>query len=865
MKTLTIRALLTSLFIIDFLPIYALAADENNFVVEMQPTANSFPLVHNGESAVILFDAADASVVKIAAEALVKDIALVTGAEPDICTNGEKLPKLAVIIGSMEKSRFIKELCKAKKIPAHRIQGKWETFLIAAVDQPLKGVERALVIAGGDPRGAAFGVFELSKRIGVSPWYWWADVQPEKRESLFIGPRMMVSGPPSVKYRGIFLNDEDWGLKPWAAANMDADVKDIGPKTYAKIFELLLRLKANFIWPAMHSCTKAFYYYKDNPIVADRYAIVVGSSHCEPMLRNNVNEWSHNFKNEYGKAPGAWRYDTNEEEIYRYWDDRAAESAGYESVYTMGMRGIHDSDMPGPKDDKQKIELLNKVIADQRKILASRLQKPIEQIPQIFCPYKEVLLLYQKGIDLPDDVTIVWADDNHGYIRQLSTPQEQLRSGRSGVYYHLSYYGAPSDYLWLSSISPELISYEMTKAYEFGADRLWVFNVGDLKPAEAELQFAMDLAWDVKQWPPEKAHQYIEHWAAETFGPDFARPIAKIKSEYYRLAQTGKPEHLDLITFTRDEAQNRLKAYQKIAAEATELAQKMPDRLKDAYFELILYPTLCACRMNEKFIYAAMSNDPKSSGGDSAGEYAKKAQFAFSEIQRLTKVYNQETAGGKWNKMMDWKPRNRPVFRMPQVSESSNAILPSPSGRGAGGEGAAVKEAFRQDSPLAVINAADLNLPSPGTERSLVGRGAGGEGAKGEPNIRLIDGLGVSGSSITLLPFTTPSISDDNVAQAPFAEYEVKLPAGQRIIEVICTPTERIHEGRGLHYAISIGDGPPTIVNVHSAAETPQWNKNVIRGYAVGKSTYNLDNEGPVKLRLSLLDPGLLVSQIRIY
>ena len=290
-------------------------------------------------------------------------------------------------------------------------------------------------------QGAAFGVFELSKRIGVSPWYWWADVQPEKRDNLFVRGGTIIDGPPSVKYRGIFLNDEDWGLKPWAAANMDTDIKDIGPKTYAKIFELLLRLKANFIWPAMHPCTKAFYYYKDNPKVADQYAIVVGSSHCEPMLRNNVDEWTDNFQTEYGKKPGPWRYDTNEKEIHRYWDDRAVESAKYESVYTIGMRGIHDGSMPGPKDEGEKIKLLDKVIADQRRILAARLKKPVEEIPQIFCPYKEVLRLYQKGLDLPDDVTNVWADDNHGYIRQLSTPGEQHRSGKSGVYYHLSYWG----------------------------------------------------------------------------------------------------------------------------------------------------------------------------------------------------------------------------------------------------------------------------------------------------------------------------------------------------------------------------------------------------------------------------------------
>ncbi|MGA2799632.1 MAG: glycosyl hydrolase 115 family protein, partial [Thermoguttaceae bacterium] len=402
-KTLPLQFLIFFFLACGFLQADDIAQKGTDLNVLTQQTPGAFPLVHNGQSAEIVFDANDAAVVKTVAQSLAQDIALVSGAKPGIHENGENLPKLAIIIGSMEGSGLIKAMCKAKKLPADRLQGKWETFLITVVEHPLEGVDRALVIAGSDPRGTAFGTFELSKRIGVSPWYWWADVQPEKRENLFAGNGAIVEGPPSVKYRGIFLNDEDWGLKPWAAKNMDPDIKDIGPKTYARIFELLLRLKANFIWPAMHSCTKAFYYYKDNPKVADQYAIVVGSSHCEPMLRNNVDEWTNNFQAEYGKPPGPWRYDTNKDEIYRYWDDRAKESAKYESVYTVGVRGIHDSGMPGPKDEKQKIALLDKVIADQREILAARLNKPINDIPQIFCPYKEVLLLYQKGLDLPDD------------------------------------------------------------------------------------------------------------------------------------------------------------------------------------------------------------------------------------------------------------------------------------------------------------------------------------------------------------------------------------------------------------------------------------------------------------------------------
>ncbi len=832
MNSASIRFLLLSVILCGLLPAVEVAAQSAKLTVGDEFTPGAFPLVHDGKSATILFDSADAPVVKTVAEALNNDIALVTGTHPGICGSDEQLPKLAIIVGTENGSRYIKEMLAAKKLPADRLEGKWETFLITLVEQPLEGVDRALVIAGSDPRGTAFGVFELSKRIGVSPWCWWADVTPERRDNLFVHGGAIIEGPPSVKYRGIFLNDEDWGLQPWAAANMDTDIKDVGPKTYAKIFELLLRLKANFIWPAMHPCTKAFYYYEDNPKVADQYAIVVGSSHCEPMLRNNVDEWANNFQAEYGKAPGPWRYDTNQEEIHRYWDDRAIESARHESVYTVGMRGIHDSGMPGPKSTADQLRLLNRVIADQRDILARRLKKPIDEIPQIFCPYKEVLRLYQEGLDLPDDVTLLWADDNFGHIRQLSTPEEQLRSGGSGVYYHLSYWGSPRDYLWLPSTSPVLISSEMTRAFDYGANRLWVFNVGDLKPLEAETQFALDLAWNVEQWPPEKAHLYMKHWAAETFGPRFAQPIADIEREHYLLAQTGRPEHLDQVTFTREQARHRLEACQRIVQQAQSLAEEMPDRLKDAYFQLVLYPSVCACRMNEKFLYAAMSFDPPPGDTTPSTDYAQKARFAFSEIQRLTRTYNEQIAGGKWNKMMDWKPRNRPVFQMPAVAGSTDN-----------------KEKFKREVPLVVIAAADFVRTDDGRAGKL----------------HLIQGLGASGSSLTVLPSTSPSVSDDDVSQAPVAEYEATVPAGQRTVEVICVPTHAIHEGRGLRYAISVGDEPPTIVDVESAAETPTWAKNVLRGYSIGKSSHTFDNAGKVKIRIALLDPGLVISQIRVY
>ena len=478
-----------------------------------------FRIVNNAQSVPILYDKKDAEVVEICAKALAGDIKLITDISPSLETSFKLNINAAIIAGTLGKSKLIDSMVKTGKLSVDTIKGKWESFLIQIVDNPLAGINKALVICGSDPRGTAFGIFELSKRLGISPWVYWADVVPAKRKNLNVAIDKIIMGPPSVKYRGIFLNDEDWGLQPWAARNVDTDIKDIGPHTYARIFELMLRLKANYIWPAMHPCTKAFFYYKGNPKVAKQYDIVLGSSHAEPMLRNNVDEWKNNFKEEYGKQPGPWRYDTNKKEINKYWEDRVKQVADQkiEAIFTIGMRGIHDSGMPGPKTIEGKVDLLNKIIMDQRNMLSKYLEKDQADIPQIFCPYKEVLTLYNAGVKVPDDVTLVWADDNFGYIRQLSRPKEQQRGGGSGVYYHLSYWGTPADYLWLSSTSPSLISYEMSKAYAYGAKRLWVFNVGDIKPAEMDIEFAMDLAWNVNAWPPENAESYIEDMGGKNF------------------------------------------------------------------------------------------------------------------------------------------------------------------------------------------------------------------------------------------------------------------------------------------------------------------------------------------------------------
>lgn len=624
---------------------------------------NDFPLFSNRRVANILHDEKDAKVVGIVAGLLGQDIKRVT-AGTNIGALTAVDPSQAVIIGTLDESALVKEAIASSKLDVANMRGQWESYVIAVVNNPLPRshpeVKRALLILGSDRRGAAFGTFTVSESIGVSPWVWWADVPPKQHANLFIAPQTLTQGSPSVKYRGIFINDEDYGLHPWAAKTFEPESGDIGPKTYAKVFELMLRLRANTLWPAMHPISKPFNYFEQNKVVADNYAIVMSASHAEPMLYNNASEWKKSVN-------GDWNYLTNAAGMNKVWDDRLKTNGQYENVYQVGMRGIHDSAMPGGSDE-EKARTLETVMADQRTILEKYSGKPADEVPQVLTPYKEVLGIYRTGLKVPDDVTIMWVDDNHGYIRQLSTAQEQKRSGGAGVYYHLSYWGAPEDYLWLSSNSPSLISYEMNKAYDYGARRMWIFNVGDIKPTEKELTFAMNMAWDIKEGTPQKALEFPTKWAGETFGPQFAKPIGDVLSEYYRLAQLGKPEHINLVTFSPAERAQRLANYRAIATKTQAIYAQIPANAKDAFYELIFYPVVASALQNEKFLLARDSLDMAATSDQNALKVGADATRASAEIGRLTDIYNNSLAGGKWRDMMDSNQNNRASFRMPPVA-----------------------------------------------------------------------------------------------------------------------------------------------------------------------------------------------------
>jgi len=612
--------------------------------------AKAFPLAGETSLADVYVDQADAKVARIAAGLFAEDVQRVTGRKPAVYHQKDALTDRAVLIGTIGRSSLIDRLIREGKLQVADIKDEWETALIQTVDEPLPGIDQALVIVGSDRRATAYGVFELSRHIGVSPWYFWADVPSEQHETLAIRNGRYQLGPPAVKYRGIFLNDEDWGLQPWAAKTFAPQESRLGPKTYKKIYELLLRLRGNYIWPAMHKATVPFNRIPENWEVADNYAIVTGSSHAEPLLRNNI-WWDEEER-------GPWNYATNRDGIVQYWDEILDKRAGHENIYTIGIRGIHDRPMHGPDTVEARVGLLEQVFRDQRRLLKRHIDRPIEQIPQAFVPYKEVLPLYNAGLNVPSDVTLVWPDDNYGYIRRLSSPQEQRRAGGGGVYYHISYLGIPMPYLWLNTTPNALIWEEMRKAYEYDNRRIWILNVGDIKPGEIGTEYFMDLAWYADRFDTADQRAFLLSWAKREFGPTHAQAIADVMDTYFRLGFGRKPELMEQGLFSvlhYGEARDRLASYATIRQRAERIYQSLPDRQKAAFYQLVLYKIRITHEMTRAFVHSDLSDLYAAQQRASTNAHAEQVKQAVRAMRDETRYYNEELSDGKWRHMMELK------------------------------------------------------------------------------------------------------------------------------------------------------------------------------------------------------------------
>ncbi len=643
--TLRKARLFLSLLLLPALPVFGERLGIGVDLVETNPSEKTFPLVSPDHVSSIHLDAGEHQGVTRAAGDLQADVERVSGKLPDLRRGIPSAAKAVVLIGTLGKSPLIDGLAKSGKINARSIAGKWESFLIATVSNPLPGVEQALVIAGSDKRGTIYGIYELSEQIGVSPWHWWADVPVKRKSAIFIKEGTHVQGPPAVKYRGIFLNDEEPALGPWARDKFGG----VNSKMYAHVFELILRLRGNYLWPAMWG--KAF--NEDDPInpkLADEYGIVMGTSHHEPMMRAQQ-EWTKR-KNSIGN--GQWNYATNRDGLHQFWKEGIERNKDYENLVTLGMRGDGDEPMVKSGDMAANIKLLEGIVADQRKLIAESVNRDVTKVPQVWALYKEVSDYYDHGMKVPDDVTLLWCDDNWGNLRRLPTPAERKRSGGAGIYYHFDYVGSPRSYRWLNTNPLPKIWEQMTQAYENGADRIWIVNVGDLKPMELPIEFWMRMAWSPRDMKKDDIADFTRRWAEREFGSEHAAEIADLISKYAKYNAWRKPELLEPATFSlvnHQEAERVLDAWRNLTARAEALNDQLAPEFRDAFYQLVLYPIKGSATVAELHIATGMNRLYASQKRASTNDQATRVRELFRLDQELSDAYHK-IAGGKWNHMM---------------------------------------------------------------------------------------------------------------------------------------------------------------------------------------------------------------------
>ncbi|MGH7992709.1 MAG: glycosyl hydrolase 115 family protein, partial [Limisphaerales bacterium] len=624
--------------------------------------AGDFCVAQEDTAASVYVETNDYAGVLVAANNLCADVNRVTGHTPAMVNVEENLGTNAVIIGTIGKSRIIDGLIQAGKIDVSAISNKWESYFTQVVPHPMPGVASSLVIVGSDQRGTIYGIYDLSAEMGVSPWHWWADVPVPHQDAVFVRAGKYEQGPPAVKYRGIFLNDEAPDLTDWVKEKFG----DYNHAFYTNVFELLLRLKANYLWPAMwNNC-----FNEDDPLnpkLADEYGIVMGTSHVEPMMRADK-EW-----NRLDYTARDWNFLTHSNELIKFWRDGIERNKNYENVTTIAMRGKIDT----PMSETANISLLEEIVAAQRNIIAEVYQTNAA-VPQDWALYKEVQEYYEKGMRVPDDVTLLWCDDNWGDLRRLPSPGGRQRAGGAGVYYHFDYVGGPRNYKWLNTNPTTKIWEQMNLAYHYDAKQIWIVNVGHLKGYELPIEFFLSLAWNPEAWPKEKISEFTRLWAERQFGPEYAAPIADILSKYTKYNGRRKPELLDPNTFSLvdyQEADRVLADWKSITAEAEQIYQKLPQDERDAFFELVLYPTKACEQVNDLYITAAKNRLYASQGRASANDYAAQARALFQADADLSAYYNHALADGRWDHMMDqthigytyWQ--QPPTNVMPQVEE----------------------------------------------------------------------------------------------------------------------------------------------------------------------------------------------------
>lgn len=756
--------------------------------------------LRSGQSVTVACDNTEEKVVQTALQLFARDYETVFSAPATISVNHG-----GIIVGTVDKSPLI----AATGVDISDLKSKNQAFLISV----LPGGR--LLVAGSDSHGTAYGIMELSRLIGVSPWEWWADVTPEKKEAFHLAADYKMVQSPSVEYRGIFINDEDWGLMPWSSLNYEPWYKPgrIGPQTNERIFELLLRLRANTYWPAMHECSVPFFLTPGNREAAEKFGIYIGGSHCEPMACSTAGEWSRRGKGDYD-------YVKNSSSVCHFWEERLKEVSGQEILYTVGMRGVHDGQMQGAKTVEEQKAVLERVLKDQRDLLRKYVNKDVEAIPQVFIPYKEVLDIYRAGLEVPEDVTLMWCDDNYGYIKHFPTEVERTRKGGNGVYYHVSYWGRPHDYLWLGTFSPALLYQQMKEAYDRGIQKIWILNVGDIKPIEYQTELFLDMAWNIDQVIEEGVSGHLCNFLKREFGEAIGEDLLPVMMEHYRLSYIRKPEFMGNtreeeyhtnayrivkdMPWSRSYINKRLEDYHVISDKVEKLASRIQQDRQDAYFQLIKYPVQATAEMNKKMLYAQFARHGEMNWN--------KSDAAYDSIASLTRIYNIGIRNnGKWHRMMDHQPRRLPVFE--PVDRSS------------------VETPMLEDSPgLYKWNGAEYSA---------------GDAVSCE-------GLGYEEKAVML--------EKNKELSFDFGE----CPGDSVEVEIRLLPNHPIHGGQ-LRFSVSIDKKNAQTVSYETQGRSEEWKENVLRNQAIRRVVLPVKKRKKHNLTIKALDEGVVIDQIEMY
>ena len=784
--------------------------------VSFEPKAGYFSLLREGKAVPVVVDEnKDWKGVLRAVNTLRADFNRVTATTP-----ATQLAKYSIIVGTIGHSAYIDDLIKQKKINKADLAGKNEKYIVQVVHQPMAGVDSALVIAGSDKRGTIYGIYELSTQIGVSPWYYWADVPVTKQKNLYVKPGVYTDGEPAVTYRGIFLNDEYPALTRWANYQFGG----YNSKFYEQVFELLLRLKGNFLWPAMWG--SAFYDDdKANGALADEMGIVMSTSHHEPMARAQQEWGRHGNK-------GAWNYSTNEKGLQDFWRGGMQRTKDWETMVTIAMRGDGDE----PMSDEQNVSLLEKIVKDQRSIIQEVTGKKPEHTPQVWALYKEVQDYYDEGMRVPDDVTLLFCDDNWGNVRKLPELGAKPRKGGYGMYYHFDYVGAPRNTKWLNVSQISRVWEQMNLTYDHGVDRIWVVNVGDLKPMEYPISFFLDMAWNPKAFQPSNLLNHTEEWCTQQFGAKYGKEAARLIDTYTKYNHRVTPELLDHRTYSLtnyNEFETVVNDYRELLIDAMRLHQALPADYKDAFDQLVLFPINGMSNLYDLY-FAKAKNDYYAAQHDIRANYwADKVKVAFQRDSLLTLHFNS-LSNGKWKHMSDqvrigytsWNNPENSI--MPKVTYIDSTMAKHNS------------KVFVEKDGYVAIEAMNFFKKGNATDAHW----------------SEIPNLGKTESAITTFPVTAP------LNEQVFLEYKMQINTpGKHNLYLFTSPTLNYNSNKGLRYAVSVNGGEETILNIngHYKGDLGMWQA---RRIIESKTEHNFDSAGAYTIRIRPLEHGIVIQKL---